>query len=190
MFITGLPGSGTTWTYAVLSQLFDGGEDVHWSSGRKGGEWNPLRRYTLNMHRALLGHVEPTYAPWPIDDDKRREWLDTNPKPEHLPALVKVPDWGVCRLYEEYDHRSLLVVRPTGSWLESTRTKRRTMNGIDPTRLVAGAAAAVEKMRETADLIVEWPRALDDPDYFSEVVGVDTRKAQAAVTNPEWVSRR
>lgn len=187
MFVTGLPGSGTTWVFAVLEALgMDAGDDVVWSSGRKGGEFRLLRDYSLELHGWLLGHVEPESAPWPFDDIRRRDWIDTHPLPD-LPELVKSPGWGVCRLYEEYEVRSVLVVRPMDGWLESLYVNRRTMNHFDADRLGCAATAAVERMRGTVDVVLEWPRALHDPAYMSRTLGVDV-SAGVHVTNPEWVS--
>ena len=185
-FITGLPNSGTTFTANIIAST-SGADTSEWysASSRKGAEWRPLRRYHLGMLEDLVGWVQPYTTGWHLDAVKRRDYLDRCPPPPPA-GLVKLPQWGLCNLHEEFDLPTLLVVRPTDGWVRSVRHNRRTMAHIEG--LAAEAEEAVERMSAGADLILEWPRAVKDPDYFSGVVGFDVSRAHREITRPDWVT--
>lgn len=191
MYVTGLPNSGTTYVAHVLAETgMDTGEPVHWSSPKKGLEWVPLRNYNAALIQHLIGDLELMPGATKVNESKRLEWVRANPIPGDIPKLVKVPDYGITRLYEFVDVGPVvLVVRPVEGWVTSMMSQRPTVNQrFTRDQLGVEYQRAVNRMMLDADLVVEFPRAVFDVEYFSAAVGVDVSEAHEKVTDESFVS--
>lgn len=198
LYITGLPNSGTTYVAHLLwkAGCDFGPENLLWPHGhrRKGMEWKPLREYNVELVRRLTGDVEPKGPGFTlIDEDKRLRHLAEQPPPLPTPDMVKVPDYGITRLYEWYQPDTVLVVRrDVRMWAASMLHWRPLSGRFTAAQLIEDGLRASERMKGRE---VWFPKVVDDPGYMTEALsgfaGEDRlRWAHEEITRPNWVTKR
>jgi len=188
IWVTGLPHSGTTAMWSLLTAAgFDGGDDIKWEGDGKGGEWWPLVNLGVEMLMSYQGFVGPQQVGWNRWDAAR--WLAAvKPVVDRLRALpfpdvVKLPDYGQQLLFAVVRPEKLIIVeRDVSAWVRSMMSNVHARR-VGRRELAEAWKVGTAMLKQVADwmgvdhVVVEFPRFVDDVEYAAETVagfvGVD-----------------
>ena len=206
ILVTGLGHSGTTYVMQLIEACgWDLGSPLFNTDERKGLEWLPLQRLSVEIGEALGRTDKPVRPDWNWIDLERREEVrqDFKERIEALdcPPVVKCPDFG--------EHAVLSLLKPghvifmqrsLDDWTLSMRGNAHARRNLTSREIFHAGALGMGLLLDALETqnipykLVNYPRVARDVEYawdrLGAVLEVDREAfegAHAASSRPDWI---
>lgn len=209
--VTGVGYSGTTFVIRLAKELgWDIGEpQLHGRDERKGMEWEPFWKFSVQVSRYLGRQYEPVQRWWSrtlIENrDIIREAVKSDIDQMPFPSIVKCPDYGQMEFVDLLQPELIIVCHRK---LEDVAKSMKSDNiyalqNLSLQEVYDGVALAYGHLMDAVQnsgidaRIVSFPHMALDSEYAAKALAEPLKtdketflKAWGTVANPEWVHYR